>query len=159
MNTLGAHTIEQLVEYELSCNRRCLDAFDTLPDNHLHTGHGFGHVTLHRTVFHILDVMRQWSHRVGPVEEEVGWLEYSPDYSVAQLRGAHEEIAVRLLEGLQQSYVLGVLDEGRRLHRVFHLVTHGSHHRSQMLSMFSLLGYAPPFEGGDFGGWSYQQAG
>ena len=42
----------------------------------------------------------------------------------------------------------------RRLNQVFHLVTHGTHHRGQLLSMITLLGYEQPFEGGDYGGWS-----
>ena len=28
------------------------------------------------------------------------------------------------------------------------------HHRGQLLSMITLLGYEQPFEGGDYGGWS-----
>ena len=38
--------------------------------------------------------------------------------------------------------------------QLFHLVTHGTHHRGQLLSMITLLGYPQPFEGGDYGGWS-----
>ncbi|RPJ33076.1 MAG: hypothetical protein EHM35_10870, partial [Planctomycetaceae bacterium] len=41
-----------------------------------------------------------------------------------------------------------------RLHQLFHLVTHGTHHRGQLLSMITLMGYEQPFEGGDYGGWS-----
>lgn len=64
------------------------------------------------------------------------------------------EIGDAWLAAVQQSDEQGLLDKERRLHQVFHLVTHGSHHRGQLLSMLTLMGYGQPFEGGDFGGWS-----
>jgi len=60
-------------------------------------------------------------------------------------------------EAAMASHEKGVLGEKHRLNHLFHLVTHGTHHRGQLLSMITLLGYPQPFEGGDYGGWSSDQ--
>lgn len=74
--------------------------------------------------------------------------------SLKDIRAMFAEIGDTWLTAVKQSHEQDLLDKDRRLHQVFHLVTHGSHHRGQLLSMLTLMGYEQPFEGGDFGGWS-----
>jgi uncharacterized damage-inducible protein DinB len=70
------------------------------------------------------------------------------------LRGMLASMAESFPEAAKASIGQGLLGERRRLNQLFHVVTHGTHHRGQLLSMITLMGYRQPFEGGDFGGWS-----
>jgi uncharacterized damage-inducible protein DinB len=81
-------------------------------------------------------------------------LSYNDRVSLHEIRGILTAAADHLIEAAIASNVAGVLAEQRRLNQAFHLVTHGTHHRGQLLSMVTLMGYGQPFEGGDFGGWS-----
>ena len=144
----------QLVEYELWCNREALAGLARLSAADLHRDFGFGHRTPHRTIFHIADVMQGWSRRVGPVLSDPVWLPYDATLTLADLRQLLVASGDGWLAAARASCEAGVLHEQRRLQQLLHLVTHGTHHRGQLLSMLSLLGQPQPFEGGDFGGWS-----
>lgn len=146
-------TILKLVEYELWCNFRALDFLDGLSSEECQRDFGFGWRTAQRTIFHIANVMRTWSNCVGPVIEEPTPLPYDDALSLQEIRALFVEIGDAWMTAVKQSHAQGLLDEDRRLHQVFHLVTHGTHHRGQLLSMITLMGYEQPFEGGDFGGW------
>jgi uncharacterized damage-inducible protein DinB len=149
-----APTIEQLVQYELWCNQQALDFVTRLSQPDQHRDLGFGLRTPHHTLFHIVNVMRTWSACVGPVIAKPDPLPYQPDMPLEDLQQLLNEVGTQWLEASRASHEQGVLGQQRRLHQLFHLVTHGSHHRGQLLSMATLLGYEQPFEGGDFGGWS-----
>jgi len=90
---------------------------------------------------------------VRPQVEDVGWPAYDAGLPVADLRSAHARIAGRFLDAVDASHARGLLADDRRLVQVFHLVTHGTHHRTQFITMLRLLGQDAPFEAGDFAGW------
>lgn len=147
-------TLLKLVEYELWCNLRALDFLDGLSSEECQRDLGFGWRTPHQTIFHIANVMRTWSACVGPVIDQPSPLPYDDILSLQEIRALFVEIGETWLTAVKRSHEQGLLDQDFRLHQVFHLVTHGTHHRGQLLSMLTLMGYEQPFEGGDFGGWS-----
>jgi uncharacterized damage-inducible protein DinB len=149
-----AETIFDLVAYEVWCNLQALDFLARLPDEACRRDFGFGLRTPHRTMSHIADVMRAWAGRVGPELVPPAWPDYDDGETLDGIRRRIVEVGDAWLAAARASHARGVLGQGRRLNQVFHLVTHGHHHRGQLLSMITLLGYAHPFEGGDYGGWS-----
>jgi uncharacterized damage-inducible protein DinB len=147
-------TIFNLVEYEVWCNLQAVDFLSRLSDEECRRDFGFGLRTPHRTMSHIADVMRGWSSCVGPTIEQPCWPTYDEAETLAEIRNRIAEIGDSWLAAAKASHVQRVLGNERRLNQVFHLVTHGTHHRGQLLSMITLMGYEQPFEGGDYGGWS-----
>ena len=147
-------TIEKLIEYELWCNFQALQFLEKLTVEERRRDFGFGLRTPHHTMFHIVNVMRTWSLQVAPVIQKSTPLVYDPNSSLKDIRILLEDVGATWLLAARDSDAMGVLERDRRLHQVFHLVTHGTHHRGQLLSMATMLGYEQPFEGGDFGGWS-----
>ena len=147
-------TIMRLVDYEIWCNVQVLDWLARLSDAECRRDFGFGHRTPHRTMFHIADVLRGWGGTVGPVIERPAWRPYDDTTTLQEIRALFMAAAGALRAAVMASRDAGVLGQDRRLHQVFHLVTHGTHHRGQLLSMATLMGHDQPFEGGDFGGWS-----
>ena len=117
---------------------------------------------IHETVRYLL---RSWELYVFvlPAVIHVLLFRYLPIYGlrIAFTAETLQEIRRRMaatgaswLAAGRDSHEHGVLAQDRRLNQLFHLVTHGIHHRGQLLSMITLLGYPQPFEGGDYGGWS-----
>jgi uncharacterized damage-inducible protein DinB len=149
-----AEIIFNLVEYERWCNIRALDFLEGLPDELCRRDFAFGLRTPHRTMFHIAEVMRGWARCVGPIIEKPSWLTYDDSVTLQAIRTTLTNAADDLLHAAKASHDSNLLGEDRRLNQVFHLITHGTHHRGQLLSMITLMGHAQPFEGGDFGGWS-----
>lgn len=149
-----ADTINRLVKYELWCTIRAIDALTALSEDELARDFGFGLRTPHRTIFHIANVMRTWSSCVDPVIKKPTPLEYHSDMPLAEIRAMVVRLGESWSAALTASHMQGLLNRDRRLHQLFHLITHGTHHRGQLLAMLTLMGCAQPFEGGDFGGWS-----
>lgn len=147
-------TIFSLVHYEVWCNLQAVDFLAGLSDQETKRDFGFGLRTPHRTMFHIVDVMQGWSGSVGPNIASPKWWTYDESVTLAQIKQMIEAVGSSWLAAAKASHQQELLSEDRRLHQVFHLVTHGTHHRGQLLSMVTLMGYGQPFEGGDFGGWS-----
>jgi uncharacterized damage-inducible protein DinB len=149
-----APTIFNLVEYEVWCNLQAVGFLSRLPSGECRRDFGFGLRTPHRTLSHIADVMRGWSGCVGPDIEKPSWPGYDETETLEAIGKRIAEAGTFWLAAAKASHEQGVLGQDRRLHQVFHLVTHGTHHRGQLLSMLTLMGYEQPFEGGDYGGWS-----
>ena len=147
-------TAIELFEYEVHCNDKVMEVLASLSVDALHRDHGFGLRTVHRTMAHIADVLRGWSTRVGPHLGKPVWQTYDESEDIHVLRARLAAIGQTAFDAARQSRARGVLGRDRRLHHVFHLITHGTHHRAQVLSMLTLLGREHPMEGGDFGGWS-----
>jgi len=147
-------TIFKLVEYELWCNFQALDFLAGLSEEECHRDFGFGLRTPHQTMFHIANVIRGWSGCVGPVLKQPSWPTYKETTSLQEIRAMFVDLAASWMDAAKTAHEQSLLDKDRRLNHLFHLVTHGTHHRGQLLSMITLLGYAQPFEGGDFGGWT-----
>jgi len=147
-------TIFNLVDYEVWCNLQALDFLLGISDAECRRDFGFGLRTPHRTMSHIADVMRAWSGCVGPVITKPSWPGYDETESLHSIRTRIADLGSSWIGAAKASHEKGVLSEEQRLNHVFHLVTHGTHHRGQLLSMITLMGYPQPFEGGDYGGWS-----
>ena len=146
--------IRRLAEYEVWCTRRSLDAADDLTAEQLFRHFPFGLHTVHATLFHLIEVFQTWSGCVGPTVSKPPMVTYDPALSLHRLAAWHGGLADAFLEAVDASHARGLLGGDRRLVQVFHLVTHGTHHRTQFITMLRLLGKDPPFEAGDFGGWS-----
>ncbi len=151
-------TIQDLVDYEIWCNLQLVDFLSAIPEEHSLQKFDFGLRTPHRTVSHIATVMRGWSGCVGPAIVKPVWPDYDAGESLKSIRTRIVGTGEAWRTAARASHELGVLDQDRRLHQLFHLVTHGTHHRGQLLSMLSLMGYEQPLEGGDFGGWSNRES-
>ena len=147
-------TIFNLVEYEVWCNLKTVDFLSRLSESEYRRDFGFGLRTPHRTMSHIADVMRGWSGCVGPTIEKPSWPTYDETETLEAIRKRIAEVGDLWLAAAKASDEQGVLGNDQRLNQLFHLVTHGTHHRGQLLSMITLMGYQQPFEGGDYGGWS-----
>jgi uncharacterized damage-inducible protein DinB len=143
-----------LAEYEVWCNDRVFECAAGLEPGQLRQRFGFGLKTIHHTLFHIVDVMQGWSGCVSPEIKKPQWLEYDEGVSLEAIAEMNREVAPEFLKSIDHSHAAGVLHLDRRIEQVFHLVTHGTHHRTQFITMLRLLGKEPPFEAGDFGGWS-----
>ena len=148
-----ADTIRQLAEYEVWCNGRSLESAAALDPDDLFRRFSFGLGTIHRTLFHTLNVLEHWTGFVSPARVDAEWREYNPASTIDDLRRLNGELATAFIAAVDRSDAAGLLGRDRRLVQVFHLVTHGTHHRTQFITMLRFLGKEPPFEAGDFAGW------
>ena len=151
-------TIFDLVKYETWCNLKVADFMSKLPEEQCHRDFGFGLRTPHHTLFHIADVMQGWGGCVGPVVKPPVWLTYNKQMPISEIRARLLQYGTAFEAAAAQAHEQELLTEDGRLKQLLHLVTHGTHHRGQLLSMFTLLGYSQPIEGGDFGGWFSKSA-
>src|SRR6185436_559974 len=129
-----AEIILDLVEYELWCNFRVLDFVEGLSEEERNRDFGFGLRTPHQTIVHIAKVMQGWSRCVGPIIEEPTWLDYDQPASLQDVRRILQSVTESLPAAAKASIDQGLLGEERRLNQLFHVVTHGTHHRGQLLS-------------------------
>jgi len=146
--------IRDLAEYEVWCNVRVLEAAGRLDANQLFQQFPFGLHTIHETLFHIVEVFQIWSGCVGPVIAKPAMVPYDPRMTLDRLAQWNGELSEAFLKAVDSSHVAGLLHLDRRLAQVFHVITHGTHHRTQFITMLRLLDIDPPYEAGDFGGWS-----
>jgi uncharacterized damage-inducible protein DinB len=145
--------IRQLSQYEVWCQGKALDAAEKLERVQLFQEFPFGMRTIHRTLFHMLGVFGYWSGFILPEVEDRWQWDYKPEATIEQMKQMSGELAAKFLGAIDASHAAGILGRDRRLVQVFHLVTHGTHHRTQFISMLRMLGKDPPFEAGDFAGW------
>ena len=146
--------IRQLAEYEVWCNQRSLDAAGKLTVAQLFHQFPFGFQTIHATLFHVVEVLQTWGGCVGPTVAKPPMLPYDRKMGLDQLVEWNVELSGAFLRAIDASHTQALLHRDRRIAQILHLVTHGTHHRTQFITMLRLLGKDPPFEAGDFGGWS-----
>jgi uncharacterized damage-inducible protein DinB len=146
--------IRRLAQYEVWCNSKVLDAAARLTDGQLFQTFPFGFKTIHATLFHIVEVFQTWSGCVGPTIAKPPMVPYDRNMELRQIMRWNEDLADAFLRAIDASHAADLLASDRRIEQVFHLVTHGAHHRTQLITMLRLLGIEPPYEAGDFGGWS-----
>jgi uncharacterized damage-inducible protein DinB len=146
--------IRRLAEYEVCCNAKAFEAAGALEEAQLHQRFPFGLGTIHETLFHTVLVFRWWSSYVPPDLVKPSKFLYDPNASLDSIARLNDELSIKFLDSIDRSHAAGLLHLDRRIEQVFHLVTHGTHHRTQFITMLRLLGKDPPFEAGDFGGWS-----
>jgi uncharacterized damage-inducible protein DinB len=146
--------IRQLAQYETWCNAKVLDAAGRLDHGQLFEVFPFGFRTVHATLFHIVEVFQTWSGCVAQVIAKPKLVPYDPGMPLARIAEWNASLSAKFLAAVDASHAAGLLDSGRRIEQVLHLVTHGTHHRTQLITMLRLQGIDPPYEAGDFGGWS-----
>lgn len=146
--------IRQLAKYETWCNEQLLSACASLEPSRLFQAFPFGWGTIHRTLFHTVNVFRTWSACVGPQIAKPPPLSYDATLPLEAIGSLNAELSAHFLAALDASHAAGLLHADRRTVQVFHLVTHGTHHRTQVISMLRMLGIDPPYEPGDFAGWT-----
>lgn len=146
--------IRQLAEYEVWCNSKAIKSARALREEHLYKHFPFGFKTIHATLFHTVEVFQFWGGCVGQVIAKPPAVPYDAKLSMDRLAEWNASLADKFLNAIDASHAAGLLHQDRRIVQVFHLVTHGMHHRTQFITMLRLLGIDPPFEAGDFGGWS-----
>jgi uncharacterized damage-inducible protein DinB len=146
--------ILQLAEYEVWCNSKAISAASALSHAQLFTPFQFGFRTIHATLFHIVEVFQTWSGCVGPTISKPSMIPYDPNMPIGGIAEWNAHLATGFLQAVTSSHASGLLNKDRRIVQLFHLVTHGTHHRTQFITMLRLLGKEPPFEAGDFGGWT-----
>ena len=149
--------IRQLAEYEVWCNRRSMEAASELTEEQLFQRFPFGLQTIHATLFHVVEVFQTWSGCVRPSISKPPMVPYDPKMTLARIIEWNSELSDAFLRSIDASHAQMLLHLDRRIAQAFHLVTHGTHHRTQFVTMLRLLGKAPPFEAGDFGGWSNER--
>ena len=149
-------TIRRLAEYEVWCNARTLEAAAALDDEQLFQRFPFGLGTIHATLFHTVEVFQGWSGCVGPTIVEPTWLDYDTQLPMSHMVAWNAELSETLLRAIDASHGADLLHLDRRITQVFHLVTHGTHHRTQFITMLRLIGKDPPYESGEFGGWCHE---
>jgi len=147
-------SIRQLADYEVWCNARAIEAAGELSEEQLFHPFGFGFKTIHATLFHTVEVFHSWSGCVGPTIAKPPMVPYDPQMPLAEIARWNRELSDAFIEAVDASHQAGLLHLDRRIVQLFHLVTHGTHHRTQFITMLRLLGKDPPYEAGDFGGWS-----
>lgn len=139
--------LDRLLRHDAWTTRQLLENCATLPDDALDREHDIGHRTLRRTLHHIVDNMEVWyalmAHK--PVVRET-------DRSVAgMLRrvDAAEALSISLCravadrEGwneLWTDYLDNPPVERTYGTAIAHVITHGMHHRAQVLYLLRLSG-------------------
>ena len=146
--------IRQLAEYEIWCNAKIIEAARGLEHDQLFHHFPFGFGTIHATLFHTVEVFQTWSGCIGPVIAKPPMVPYDAGVSLDYIATWNSELSFKFREAIDASNAAGLLHQDRRIVQLLHLVTHGTHHRTQIITMLRLLGKDPPFEAGDFGGWS-----
>jgi hypothetical protein len=101
-----------------------------------------------------VEVFQTWSGCVGPIISKTPMIPYDRDMPLLHIAQWNAEISQAFLHAIDASHNADLLGLDRRLQQAFHLITHGTHHRTQFITMLRLLGHDPPYEAGDFGGWS-----
>jgi uncharacterized damage-inducible protein DinB len=146
--------IRRLAEYEIWCNARVFETAAALDEAQLRQPFPFGLGTIHKTLFHITSVFHTWSNCVRAEIVKPGIVAYDSQASLASISAWNNSLATAFLAAIDHSHAENMLHLDQRIEQVFHLVTHGTHHRTQFITMLRFLGKEPPFEAGDFGGWS-----
>jgi uncharacterized damage-inducible protein DinB len=146
--------VRRLAEYEVWCSTRAIEAAAGLSGEQLFQQFPFGLKTIHATLFHMVDVFGWWGGCVGPMISQPPEVPYDVAMPLEQIAQWNARLGTTFLSAIDASHAAGLLHLDRRIEQVLHLVTHGTHHRTQFITMLRLLGKDPPFEAGDFGGWS-----
>ena len=150
-------TIRKLAQYEIWCNHLSLGSAAKLSPDELFHPFPFGFRTIHATLFHIVEVLNTWTGSIAPTISKPAMIPYDPAMPLDQIATWNAELSQSFLSALDASHSASLLHQDRRLTQFLHLITHGTHHRTQFITMLRLLNIDPPFEAGDFGGWSKAQ--
>jgi uncharacterized damage-inducible protein DinB len=148
-----------IYDYNYWANRRILNAAAKVTPGQLAAARAFPFGSLRGTLVHIMDAEYGWRTLFENVDRSDRWeanelLERDfPTLSSIQARWGDEEAAMRkYLAGLYDDRVTGMIhyltDEGNKRERVlwhclFHVVNHGTQHRSEAAAMLTEFGASP----------------
>lgn len=130
-----------------------IDACKGLSDEQFHLPFEIGPGSIHNTLRHIIGAMLRWADRIGRRSVRPS-IESNPQpLSVSALRAELDRAAAELTEVSRQITAADAWDEqiefaipngpSHRFSRaaaLVHVITHGAHHRAQVLNMLRRLG-------------------
>ena len=157
--------LDRLLAHDAWTTRQLLLACSALPEERLDQDFDIDHRTLRRTFAHIIENMETWTDLMSerPVIERVG---ETPEALLARLAIIAQDFALRVrqlrVEGRLEAAFVDTLDRPPRSKTyataISHLVTHGMHHRAQIMFMMEKVGLQDHIEGDVFS-WESQALG
>jgi uncharacterized damage-inducible protein DinB len=157
--------LDRLTAHDAWTTRQLLLACSTLPDAQLDQDFDIDQRTLRRTFVHIIENMETWTDLMGerPVTDRTG---ETPEALLARLDLIARDFALRVrqltAEGRLEAAFSDTLDQPPRAKTyataICHLVTHGMHHRAQIMFMMEKVGLQDHLEGDVFS-WESQALG
>lgn len=162
---------EMLLGHNLWATQTLLDDAAKLTDEEFHRRLPIGPGSVHATLRHIIGAMARWADRIGQRTLRPS-IETDRRYSVAELKGllvaADAELravaeAIDARGGWREIFEATFAEHGTyrfsRAAAMTHVLTHGMHHRAQVLNMRRQLGLPPLGLDLDVVEWECAQAG
>lgn len=151
---MNSESIKLMFEYNYWTNKRILEMADKLPPEQLTAPTKFSFKTLHGTLVHLLDTEYGWRVLCATGKDTDVWKpEDFPDLASIRTRWDEEEAKMRdYLNRLSDADLQGTIsyplsDGGIRTrvlwHCLYHLVNHGTQHRSECAAMLTDFGQSP----------------
>ena len=143
-----------ILEYNYWANKRILTMASKVPEKQYRAPTAFPHGSLHGTLVHTLDAEYGWRTMLqeGAWASELTAAQF-PSLASLETRWRDEEAALReYLAGLNDEKMLEIVrykaDEGNqrervRWHCLYHVVNHGTQHRSEAAAMLTDYGQSP----------------
>jgi len=140
---------ERFLRHNAWATRVLLERCRSLTRQQFHQRFEIGPGSLHDTLRHIISVMRRWANRIAdrppgnPIEESP--TTHTPDELLALLGEVNrelEDIALRVAREARFDEMMRVEFTPERFSRgtaFVHVITHGAHHRAQVLNMLRRL--------------------
>lgn len=151
---MSAPLFEPLAGHNLWATRVLVDDARRLTEDQFHRRFEIGPGSIHDTLRHIIGAMRRWADRIGGRAVRPSIEDEDPRYAARELRvlldgagndlnGVAAEIDAR--QGWHETLEF-VMPDGSKTYRftrvaaMSHVLTHGMHHRAQVLNMRRRLG-------------------
>ncbi len=160
--------LDRLLGHDAWTTRRLLDISGGLTDEQLDRRFDIGHGSVRTTLDHVISNMEVWGDLMSGSAAPSTRSETAADRSIAGMRGRLDRAASRLAavarpiaaRGGWDEVWIDVLDDPPAAKTfgggIAHVVTHGMHHRAQLLYMLRLLG-AEDLPEGDVLSWEQRR--
>lgn len=155
---MNPESIRILYDYNNWANHHLLDLAEQLTPEQLHAPHEGAYGSVHTTLVHLMDVEWSWLDerwRGNPIGEEFDPAGY-PDVAAIRARWATVEAELNAFidaltpegEGSADRILVWEGDGGATRRRplwqlLFHVVNHGTQHRSEIAIMLTRFGHSP----------------
>jgi uncharacterized damage-inducible protein DinB len=152
--------VTMLLEYDHGCTDKLAGKIELLYQADLVRRFPIGHLTLHASFYHLVTIAEKWTDRSRPIPTGVIGKTYpGPDrIAVKELRERYRVAARQMMVNISAlhstSDCMRDYDWEIKRNHLIHIITHGMHHRAQIINMLTQLGVTNIIEGGDFGGWA-----